>query len=64
VTKNIQASTAKITIPSANAALHRPRTGYYEDLSAMAAALFGLLERAECDFDHLLPWLRERSVRL
>ena len=89
-------------------ALHRPRTGYYEDLSAMAAALFeslvmnhpfidgnkrvaffasdvflrlngwklevdpdeahafiiGLLERAECDFDNLLPWLREMSVKL
>ena len=89
-------------------ALHRPRTGYYRDLSTMAAAMFesllmnhpfldgnkrvaffatdvflrlngwkvevdpdeahafiiGLLERAECDFDHLLPWLRDVSVRL
>ena len=89
-------------------ALHRPRTGYYRDLSTMAAALFesllmnhpfldgnkrvaffatdvflringwkiaadpdeahafiiGLLERSECDFDHLLPWLRQASVRL
>lgn len=89
-----------------DSALHRPRTGYYRDLSAMAAAMFesllmnhpfvdgdkrvaffatdvflrlngfklevdpdrahdfliGLLERAECDFDHLLPWIRERSV--
>jgi len=88
-------------------ALFRPRTGYYLDLSAMAAALFesllmnhpfldgnkrvaffatdvflrlngwriavdadeahafivGLLERGECDFDHLLPWIRETSVR-
>ena len=88
-------------------ALYRPRTGYYEDLSAMATALFesllmnhpfvdgnkrvaffatdvflrlngwklrvdpdeahafiiGLLERAECDFAHLLPWVREASVR-
>jgi death-on-curing protein len=88
-------------------ALYRPRTGYYNDLSAMAAALFesllmnhpfldgnkrvaffasdvflrlngwkievdpdeahtfiiGLLERAECDFDHLLPWIRDTSVR-
>ena len=86
-------------------ALFRPRTGYYEDLSAMAAALFeslvmnhpfidgnkrvaffatdvflrlnawrlevdpdeahafiiGLLESAECDFDHLLPWIRSAS---
>lgn len=83
-------------------ALHRPRTGYYEDLTAMAAALFesllmnhpfvdgnkrvaffatdvflrlngwklivdaadahawivGSLERSECDYDHLLPWIR------
>lgn len=89
-------------------ALYRPRTGYYEDLSAMAAALFesllmnhpfvdgnkrvaffatdvflrlhgwrlavepapahtfliGLLERGECDFAHLLPWLRGASRRL
>ena len=89
-------------------ALHRPRTGYYRDLSTMAAALFesllmnhpfidgkkrvaffatdvflrlngwklevdpdeahaflsGLLEEGQCDFDHLLPWLREASVRL
>lgn len=83
-------------------ALYRPRTGYYEDLASMAAALFesllmnhpfvdgnkrvaffatdvflrlngwklavqpeqahaflvGLLERGECDLEHLLPWLR------
>jgi death-on-curing protein len=89
-------------------ALYRPRTGYYDDLSSMAAALFeslsmnhpfvdgnkriaffgtdvflrmngwkldvepdeahafiiGLLERSECDFEHLLPWIREVSVRL
>ena len=89
-------------------ALYRPRTGYYRDLSAMAAALceslpmnrpfidgnkrvaffstdvflrlngwklevdadeahafiIGLLDRRECDFDHLLPWLREASARL
>ena len=88
-------------------ALHRPRTGYYEDLAAMATALFesllmnhpfidgnkrvaffatdvflrlngwklevdpdnahafiiGLLERGECDFEHLLPWIRKASVR-
>lgn len=89
-------------------ALYRPRTGYYQDLAEMAAALFesllmnhafidgnkraaffatdiflrlngwklkvepntahefliGLLERKECDFDHLLPWLRDALVRL
>jgi death-on-curing protein len=89
-------------------ALFRPRTGYYEDLSAMAAAMFesllmnhpfidgnkrvaffatdvflrlngwklevdpddahafliGLLERGECDFERLLPWVRNASVRL
>ena len=89
-------------------ALFRPRTGYYEDLSTMAAALFesllmnhpfidgnkrvaffstdvflrlngwrlsvdpdaahqliiGLLERGECDFEHLLPWIRASLVRL
>lgn len=88
-------------------ALHRPRTGYYEDLTAMATAVFesllmnhpfvdgnkrvaffatdvflrlngwklqvdpddahtfiiGLLERAECDFERLLPWIRKVSVR-
>ena len=88
-------------------ALHRPRTGYYEDLAAMATALFeslrmnhpfidgnkrvaffatdvflrlnrwklevdpdnahafiiGLLERGQCDFEHLLPWIRKSSVR-
>ena len=86
-------------------ALFRPRTGYYEDLSAMAAALFESLvmnhpfvdgnkrvaffatdvflrlnawrlevdpdeahafiierlEKAECDFDRLLPWIRGAS---
>jgi len=84
-------------------ALFRPRTGYYDDLAEMAAALFesllmnhpfvdgnkrvaffatdvflrlngwhlqveanaahqfliGLLERNDCDFQRLLPWLRE-----
>jgi death-on-curing protein len=89
-------------------ALYRPRTGHYDDLSAMAAALFesllvnhpfvdgnkrvaffatdvflrlngwrldvdsddahefmiGLLERRECDYAHLLPWIRRASVRL
>ena len=25
--------------------------------------LIGLLERSECDFDHLLPWLREHMNR-
>jgi len=88
-------------------ALFRPRTGYYDDLSAMAAALFesllmnhpfidgnkrvaffttdvflrlngwklevdpdkahafiiGLLEQAECDYEHLLPWIRSASAR-
>lgn len=87
-------------------ALFRPQTGYYEDLSEMAAAMFeslirnhafvdgnkriaffatdvflrmngwrlevdgkeadrflrGLLERQQCDFDHLLPWIR-RALR-
>jgi death-on-curing protein len=86
-------------------ALYRPRTGYYRDLSTMAAAMFesllmnhpfidgnrrvaffatdvflrlngwrlvvdfdeahgflvGLPERCECDFEHLLPWIREAS---
>jgi death-on-curing protein len=89
-------------------ALYRPRTGYYQDLSAMATAMFesllmnhpfidgnkrvaffatdvflrlngwklevdpdeahafiiGLLERGECDFERLLPWVREASVRI
>jgi len=89
-------------------ALYRPRTGYYDDLSAMAAALFesllmnhpfidgnkriaffatdvflrlngwrlgvesddahafiiGLLERQECDYARLLPWIRRAVVRL
>jgi death-on-curing protein len=89
-------------------ALHRPRTGYYEDLAAMATALFesllmnhpfidgnkrvaffstdvflrlngwklevdpddahgfiiGLLDGGECDFERLLPWVRESAVRL
>lgn len=89
-------------------ALYRPRTGYYEDLSAMAAALFesllmnhpfidgnkriaffatdvflrlngwrldvdadeahafliGLLEQGRSDYAHLLPWIRQNSVRL
>jgi death-on-curing protein len=89
-------------------ALFRPQTGYYEDLAAMAAALFesllmnhpfidgnkrvaffatdvflrlngwrlrvdpseahaeliGLLERGDCDFDHLLPWIRRSLTRL
>ncbi|MFO7783869.1 MAG: type II toxin-antitoxin system death-on-curing family toxin [Thermodesulfobacteriota bacterium] len=88
-------------------ALYRPRTGYYQDLAEMAAALFesllmnhafidgnkrvaffatdiflrlngwklrvepnaahefliGLLERKECDFEHLLPWIRKSIVR-
>jgi death on curing protein len=89
-------------------ALYRPRTGYYRDLSEMAAALFesllmnhpfidgnkrvaffatdvflrlngwklkaepnaahkfliGLLERGECDYSHLLPWIRKKVVVL
>ncbi len=89
-------------------ALYRPRTGHYEDLTAMATALFesllmnhafidgnkrvaffatdvflrlngwkikvdpekahafliGLLERGECDFERLLPWIRKASTRL
>ena len=89
-------------------ALYRPRTGYYQDLAEMAAALFesllmnhafidgnkrvaffatdiflrlngwklkvepdaahefliGLLDRNECDFEHLLPWVRNSLVRL
>ncbi len=88
-------------------ALFRPRTGYYEDLSAMATALFESLlmnhafidgnkrvaffstdvflrlngwkldvdpdeahafiithlERSECDFEHLRPWIRESLRR-
>ena len=87
-------------------ALFRPRTGYYEDLAEMAAALFeslisnhpfmdcnkrvaffatdvflrtngwkldveakaayrfliGLLEEGECDFAHLLSWIRDSSL--
>jgi death-on-curing protein len=89
-------------------ALYRPRTGYYQDLAEMAAALFesllmnhafidgnkrvaffatdiflrlngwklkvepnaahkflvDLLERNECDFEHLLPWIRNALVHL
>jgi len=89
-------------------ALYRPRTGYYRDLSEMAAALFesllmnhpfidgnkrvaffatdvflrlngwklnveakaahefliGLIDRRECDYSHLLPWIRRTLVRL
>lgn len=88
-------------------ALHRPATGYYNDLHEMAAALFesllinhpfldgnkrvaffatdiflrlngckfeveaqpahqfliGLLEAGQCDYDHLLPWVRQ-SVKV
>jgi len=86
-------------------ALYRPQTGHYEDLAAMATALFesllmnhafvdgnkrvaffatdvflrlngwklevdpdeahafliGLLERGECNFERLLPWIREAA---
>ena len=28
------------------------------------ALIIGLLESAECDFEHLRPWVREASVRL
>jgi len=88
-------------------ALYRPRTGHYEDLTAMAAALFEsllnhafidgnkrvaffaadvflrlngfelavdadeahaflmrVLERGECDFERLLPWIRAAAVEL
>jgi death-on-curing protein len=88
-------------------ALFRPRTGYYDDLSSMATALFEsllmnhpfidgnkrvaffaadvflrlnewkidvdpdeahtfiirLLERTECDFEHLLPWIQSSLKR-
>ena len=88
-------------------ALFRPQTGHYEDLTAMATALFesllmnhafvdgnkrvaffstdvflrlngfklqvdaddahafliGLLERGECDFERLLPWIRASVVK-
>lgn len=89
-------------------ALFRPQTGYYSDLSEMAAALFeslisnhafvdgnkrmaffvsdiflrlngwklavsadegerfivGSLERGDCDFEHLVPWINERLQQL
>lgn len=88
-------------------ALYRPRTGYYEDLSEMATALFESLlmnhpfldgnkrvaffatdvflrlngwklaveapaahafivrslERHQCDFRHLQPWIRQSMIR-
>jgi len=88
-------------------ALHRPQTGYYADLSEMAAALFesllmnhpfvdgnkraaffstdvflrlngycfrveaeaahafltGLLDAGHCNYDALLPWIRESLMR-
>lgn len=91
-----------------DSALYRPRTGYYRDLSEMAAALFesllmnhpfidgnkrvayfatdvflrlngwklkvepkaahafliGLLDRGECDYSHLLPWIRKALATL
>jgi death-on-curing protein len=91
-----------------DSALYRPRTGYYDDLAAMAAALLesllmnhpfidgnkragffatdvflrlngwrfdvagpaaheflvGLLERNECDFGRLQPWIRRSVVPL
>ena len=89
-------------------ALYRPQTGYYRDLTEMAAALFesllmnhpfvdgnkrvaffatdvflrlngwklsveavaahqflvGLLENGDCDFAHLLPWIRDALVKV
>lgn len=89
-------------------ALYRPQTGYYEDLTEMAAALFeslisnhafvdgnkriafftcdiflrlngwklkvdsdngygfivGSLESNQCDYDHLLPWIRQHLEKL
>jgi len=89
-------------------ALYRPQTGYYEDLTEMAAALFeslisnhafvdgnkriaffscdiflrlngwklkvdsdngyafiiGSLESNKCDYDHLLPWIRQHLEKL
>lgn len=89
-------------------ALFRPRTGYYQDLAEMGAALFeslimnhpfvdgnkrvaffstdvffrlngyklkviasedylfliGLLEQGECNYENLLPWIRQSIVRL
>jgi len=91
-----------------DSALYRSRSGYYDDLAKMAAALFeslimnhpfvdgnkrvaffatdvflrmngyeliveaksahrfliGLLEKNQCDFDHLLPWIRDSLVEL
>ena len=91
-----------------DSALYRPRTGYYRDLSEMAAALLesllmnhpfidgnkrvayfatdvflrlngwklkvepkaahafliGLLDRGECDYRHLLPWIRKALATL
>lgn len=90
-----------------DSALHRPQTGYYEDLAEMATAMFesllmnhpfvdgnkrvaffatdvflrlngwrfavepdaahsfliGLLERGECRFDTLIPWVRKSLER-
>lgn len=89
-------------------ALFRPRSGYYEDIAEMAAALFesliinhpfidgnkrvaffatdvflrmngwklkvepskayafliGLLENKKCDFENLLPWIRDSLARI
>ncbi|GAB6040824.1 type II toxin-antitoxin system death-on-curing family toxin [Endothiovibrio diazotrophicus] len=90
-----------------DSALYRPRSGYYDDIAQMAAALFeslinnhpfvdgnkrvaffvsdvflrlngwkldvedvqayrfliGLLEAGECDYAHLLPWIRRSLCR-
>ena len=90
-----------------DSALYRARSGYYEDLAEMAAALFeslimnhpfidgnkrvaflatdvflrlngyhlqvkakpahrfliGLLEKNQCDYDHLLPWIRKSITK-
>jgi len=34
------------------------------DPDAAHALIIGLLERQECDYSHLLPWIRQASVRL
>ena len=57
-------------------ALYRPRSGYYQDLAEMAAALFDVnddkafkflmkkFDTKTCDYENLLPWIRESIKKM
>ena len=69
-TEAIQSARQKTPIPIPNRTLRSPRIsaripkGRAVRPKPAHAFLIRLLERSECDYAHLLPWIRKSVVRL